>query len=150
MKIKRIIFSLTALVLMMCACTSHNGDIGPYFGTWHVEKMAIDGDDDANYDDNLFFKFQGDVICMVVVNDAAHTRAEYWGTWSECDDKLTLNYTYGDDNTKPGYGRYAPPAASHLPGGITILDIIKLKGGKMQLRYVSNEDVTYNYYLKKW
>ncbi len=150
MRLGHIILTLATLVAILTGCTHHNGDIGPYFGTWHVEKMTIDGADDQAYGKNLFFKFQSDVICMVVVNDAEHTRSEYWGTWSEEGDKLTLKYTYGDDSTKPGSGRYAPPAVSHLPAGVSMLDIVKLKGSEMQLRYVNPENITYCYYLKKW
>lgn len=150
MKIKHIILTLTTLLLTLSGCTRHNGDIGPYFGTWHVEKIEADGKEDDEYNDNLFFKFQSDVICMVVVNDAAHTRNEYWGTWSEDGNVLTLTYTYSDDKTQPGHSQYAPPAISHLPAGVSKLDIVRLKGDEMQLKYVSPNEITYKYYLKKW
>lgn len=149
--LNRYTLSLAMLMtLLLSACTHHNGDIGPYFGTWKVDAITIDGNDDKEYADNMFWKFQSDVICMIVVDDTTHSRNEYWGTWSEDGPTLTLNYTYSDDRYQQGTSRYAPPAASHLPAGILNLRIVSQSGSEMQLEYTAGDGTSYSYNLTKW
>ncbi|MBD5371109.1 MAG: lipocalin family protein [Bacteroides sp.] len=144
------ITALLALLTAIWGCTRHNGDIGPWFGTWHVEAITVDGHPDGEYRGTLFMKFQGDVVNMTVVNDFEHTRADHWGRWSATSDELTLDYTYGDNITPAATGRYAPPAISLLPGGVTRLRILKLTGSRLELRYENAEGEVIDYFLKKW
>lgn len=151
MKTRHIIRLLAvAVIFMLGACTRHNGDIGPYFGTWKVASITIDGLDDTDYDGTLFFKFQSDVICMTVVNGVEHTREDYWGRWSEDGSVLTIDFTYGDRYTPAATGQYAPPPESHLPSGVTRLEILSFSSSRMKLRYDSPEGEVYEYSLVKW
>lgn len=61
MKKLTIIFAFMAM-LAMSGCVQNNGHIGHWFGQWKVERMTIDGQDDADYEDGVFFCFQGAVF----------------------------------------------------------------------------------------
>ena len=61
MKKLTIIFAFVAM-LAMSGCVQNNGHIGHWFGLWKVERVTIDGQDDADYKGNVFFAFQGAVF----------------------------------------------------------------------------------------
>lgn len=140
---------LVAAILTLPGCTQNDGDIGPWFGTWRLEQILVDGADDEAYNHDIIWKFQSDVISMVVVDDATHTAASTWGTWSEADNTLTLNFSYSDTANPAGSFKYSPPAATHLPPGISRLSIISLSKGEITLGYIDQQGVTYTYKLAK-
>lgn len=142
---------LVALVGMaLSACTHNDGNIGVYFGTWKVEEITIDGVADIDYRDNLFFQFQSGVFCMRRV-DEHHIAAVSWGTWEEVSDNvLRLSFVYSDDNNPEGSEKYSPLPESHLPKGVSDLDILQLTGSAMKLQYLAEDEIEYVYNLKKW
>ena len=42
-------------MLAMSGCVQNNGHIGHWFGQWKVERVTIDGQDDADYEGGVFF-----------------------------------------------------------------------------------------------
>ena len=36
------------LVIVATACTHNDGDIGPWFGLWRVERLTVDGKNDRD------------------------------------------------------------------------------------------------------
>ena len=79
---------LLAAMLMVASCTTNNGDIGPWFGTWRVTEITTDGVADADYQGNMFFKFQSTVFEMLLVHDD-HGTENRFGIWND-DGKGTL------------------------------------------------------------
>jgi len=151
-----LVFALMCM-LLATGCTRNNGDIGKWFGTWHLTEITADGRPEADYDGNIFWKFQNDIISMVRVNTAPamNTRDQVWGTWSEGDGTLSLRFDYSDnansvENAADGKGIYVPFAETHIPyGGVTMLRIEQQKGDAVRLSYTGEDGTEYGYFLKK-
>lgn len=78
------------LVLMLSCCTRNNGDIGPWFGTWHVEQITAGGTP-VNVEGDYFFQFQNKVVR--VSNVSGHEQlVESFGTWSEDGGKMVIDF----------------------------------------------------------
>lgn len=80
---------------LFSACTRNDGDIGDYFGTWHIESLQQDGSSPAAYDGSAFVQFQNTIVC-VRATDALHNERADYGTWAENGNTLTL--TFPDPN----------------------------------------------------
>ena len=52
--------------LAMTGCTHNDGDIGEWFGEWHLQSIEIDGAADADYDGDVLWKFQNNIVDMVM------------------------------------------------------------------------------------
>ena len=153
----------TLLILVMsvifCGCTHNNGDIGQWFGTWQITSIDINGSAEKDYHGNMFWKFQNNIIEMVLldVEEPDATIACTWGTWAEDADCLLLNFTHTDNEYdhvagENWQGRYFPLGESHLPyGEITRLRIVSSDGNKLTLSYesTSQPDIVYTYTLIK-
>ena len=154
MKLATRFIALLIIALTFNACTHNNGDIGDLFGTWKLQSITINGETDAEYHNNVLWKFQASIISMVRADDNTHDKFESWGTWSYANDdsQIVMNFTHTDnDNVKPGSAKYSPLPETHLPGGTSFtLDIKKLNGSEMTLCYTSNEGIKYVYQFKKW
>ena len=138
-------------MVTLSSCTHNNGDIGPYFGTWKLLSISVDGVEDVDYAGNVFWKIQNEVECMVRVNESAHTANECWGTWKEIGNVLQLNHTHWDDNHKQGSFYYSPLPETHLPANsISDLEIVSLSGSSMQLKYVTDDKRVVGYKFTKW
>ena len=71
-------------MLLLGACTRNHGDIGPWFGTWHVESITAGGAP-VNIDGDYFFQFQSKVFRVSQVKAHEHME-ESFGTWEESQD----------------------------------------------------------------
>lgn len=78
------------------ACTHNNGDIGIWFGTWHVEKIThvASGEPVATYHGTHFMQFQSSVI-RIVATDSLHNYEQSFGVWDDATEGL-LNITFPD------------------------------------------------------
>lgn len=83
-------FILTVMALLATSCTHNDGDIGPLFGTWHVEDIEADGTPLAGYQGNLFIAFQNSVVNLRVVDEQHHSYTDAWGNWQLTGDQLTI------------------------------------------------------------
>lgn len=141
---------LLAMTCSFASCTHNNGDIGDWFGTWKLEKIEVDGSP-AEYDGNIIWKFQSDIVWMGVVDDVMHTATNSFGTWTCIDDILTLNFTYSDNNfPNPGTGQYAPPSQTLIPSGITEMSVLELSSSRIRLLYRRSDGSAVMYHLSKW
>lgn len=148
MKIGKLII-LTLFISVLAGCTQNNGDIHGLFGQWKLEKITADGALDPGYDGDMVWAFQNDIVRMQIIGEN-HFVASRTGTFEREGDIITFNFTHSDDLNAPGTGQYAPPPATHFPSAIFHVRILKLGGGKLELQYVSDQGITYIYYLKKW
>ena len=92
----RLVVALVAGVIVT-GCTQNNGNIGDWFGEWHLESITVNDVDDDTYTGDVLWKFQNDIVEMVVVNAIGHSHSEHYGTWSSDDAPLILNFTHHDD-----------------------------------------------------
>ena len=78
------------MLLTLGSCTRNHGDIGPWFGTWHVEQITTNGTP-ANVEGNYFFQFQSKVFRVSLVK--SHDQVdESFGTWNEDGNTMTIDF----------------------------------------------------------
>lgn len=90
-------------VLMSGSCTRNHGDIGPWFGTWHVESITASGSIYQNIvpvtiEGDYFFQFQSHVFRVSLVRDHEQI-VESFGTWEENEDGHTMTVSFPDPDT---------------------------------------------------
>lgn len=144
--------ALMAALLALQGCTCNNGDIGRWFGTWTVEQILTDGEPYAAYEHNMVWKFQNSVFSMQLINPdpGIHDRQQRWGSWSETDGELILDFSHSDNIDAPGEGIYAPFAVSLLNrGGISALRITESKGNRLTLGFTSAAGIKVTYIINK-
>lgn len=141
---------ITFLVtVLLSGCTTNNGDIGPWYGSWQLYQIEIDNIPDNNYSANVFWAFQSSIIKMTVLN-SKHQTDEYWGTWNESDGVLTLKYTHSNAETPPGHNEYSFPPNIYLPSNGTVqLRIIEQKSNRLSLEYTKTDGIKVLYRLQK-
>ena len=138
MKKLTIIFAFMAM-LTMSGCVQNNGHIGHWFGQWKVERVTIDGQDDADYDGGVFFCFQGAVFGV-----RTSTGGMWYGRWEE-SDKGMVDVVFNTDESA------VPPAYLHMHlDEKMVFRLVSHKGSDKVLEYVGPDGKTYTYYLKKW
>jgi len=138
------------LTLILQSCTHNNGDIGPYFGTWKLSAIEVDGSNMDSYKGNIFWQFQAEVFCMreVLPN---HDTNVCWGSWKEASDGiLELNFTHSDDSHPAGSTYYSPFIITGLQPAVNRLDIKSKSGTRLTLSYIDSEGKSYTYRLIKW
>ena len=141
---KHIILTV-ALLLSLSSCTHNNGDIGYWFGLWHLDSIEVDGTLDADYDGDTYLMFQGKVFCIRIVDDVNHSYIESYARWQESDDHQSMTVSFVDD-------RFSPAISSHAPlESITKFSVITLNDKEMVLRHTHSETgVTRTYHLTRW
>lgn len=143
----RLILAFVVAMAATASCTHNNGDIGDWFGKWHLKSIEINSVNDDSYDGNMVWKFQNDIVEMDVIN--GHIHSEHYGTWKESDGKLILDFTHKDDNTAAGTGTYAPPSQTYLPAAVVGLKILKLSSSTLILQYDADASTVITYSLSK-
>ena len=78
------------MMLTLGACTRNHGDIGIWFGTWHVENITIGGTA-VNVEGDYFFQFQSKVFRVSQVKGRDQL-VESFGTWDENGVKMTIDF----------------------------------------------------------
>lgn len=154
----KLAIALVLFIVGLCGCTRNNGDIGPWFGTWKLTEITIDGTPEASYGGNVFWKFQNDVFVMLRrnMNPNESSAENRYGTWSESNDYLFIDFTNYDDSNPPengaaGEGIYAPFLETHfILGGVSQLKIVNQSGSEAYLMFTSPADgKTYGYRIRK-
>ena len=82
--------SFAVVLLALGACTRNHGDIGPWFGTWHVHHITADGIR-VNVEGDYFFQFQNKVFRVSQVY-GLNEMVESFGTWSEDGNTMTVDF----------------------------------------------------------
>ena len=91
MKKSLLYIALALTMLVLGSCTRNHGDIGPWFGTWHVAQITAGGTPRTVVGD-YFFQFQSHVFR--ISNVYGHEQlVESFGTWEETDGgKMTISF----------------------------------------------------------
>lgn len=106
------------------SCTHNNGDIGPWFGTWRLDNITVDGEPDTSYEGNIFFMFQSQVFCARTIYPY-HLYSDSWARWSEEDNNiLIIDYNNHDNlDTDQTTTLYMPPKITRMKNGVNRLHI---------------------------
>jgi len=134
--------SITLIIvatLTLTGCTHNNGDIGIWFGTWHVTDITADGKA-LTWDGDYFFQFQSSIFRVSQVTDH-ETSVESYGTWSEDDDASTLTVNFVDSSV---YYLYVPGFDTDNQFTVT-----RTSSSQVTFTRMANNGVTYAYSLKK-
>lgn len=145
---------LAVIVLLPAALTSclqKNGDIGPWFGSWYLEEILINGEPDAAYESNkanrqheVMVNFQGDIFNMAYIGGS-----EVYGSWSYAGEILTLVASEGEGSgfNSPLFNPY--PQVMHFPADEYMIEITvrSMTSKKMEWQYIDQNGrlLTYNF-----
>ena len=136
---------LVVAALFLTGCMQHNGDIGDWFGTWHLESMTVNGVDDSAYEQNYFFQFQTDKVRLSRIKPTyPDLLEECFGRWEQTDNTLTLDFSY----TSASGSYWTPWPGTYLAKGVNRLHIDKLTSKHLILTLDSPER-TVVYTLRK-
>lgn len=149
MKVKNI-FVLIVTAVLLAGCTQNHGYIGRLFGSWTLYAMTENGENvDISVHGDTFWSFQSDVIMMTRVFDHG-THEKRFGTWTETDNELILNFNHKYEGTPSGTGAYAPFEWLGMPGTDNIvLHYIEKERQRMAFDYTAPDGTEYQYFLKK-
>lgn len=147
-KILAHIILTVAALLALSGCSHNNGDIGPWFGLWHLDAIEIDGEPDTDYDGNYYFLFQGKVFCIRWVNDQQHELIESYAQWQESDDGTIMTVNFVDNRFSPRVDYTLPDPHLSI---VTIFNVRTINSHEMLLDHTDpNTGITYTYYLTHW
>lgn len=137
--------------LLFPSCTQPDGNIGDWFGSWHLEEMLIDGELDQEYADygennrmQVMVSFQGNIFNMAILNGD-----EIYGTWSYAGEILTLiaNYNSGSGHNSPYFDPF--PKVLRFPADVEQVEITvtSITSRKMQWQLINQNGnlITYNF-----
>ena len=131
------------VVMALSSCTRNHGDIGPWFGTWHVESITASGSiyqyiEPVTVEGNYFFQFQSKVFRVSQVK-GRYQLVESFGTWDENGDKMTIDFPDSDV-----FYIEMPGLEAHNNFTVTTTSSRDVTFTK-----TDNTGVIYTYYLKK-
>ena len=129
--------SLIAL-LLMASCTRNHGDIGPWFGTWHVEQITAAGTP-VNVEGDYFFQFQSKVFRVSQVY-GHEQQVESFGTWEENDGNM-MTISFPDPTV---YYIDMPGLEAHNSFTVTTTS-----SGDVTFTKTTADGTIYTYHLKK-
>ena len=144
--VSHIILALLALAALN-GCSRNNGDIGLWFGLWHLDTVEVDGKPDAAYDGQFYFLFQNKVFCVRHVDEVFHQNLESYAEWQESDDGKTIIINFVDN-------RFSPRVDDQLPdiylSTVTTMKVVTLNTTTMTLSRTSDSGTTITYHLTHW
>lgn len=146
---RTLLYTVLAVLTLMTACTTNNGDIGIWYGTWSLERMTVDGTDVPVEDENGWtnFAFQNNVV-LITRTTPLHDVTECFGTWMEEDGEMLFDYSHRDDmDDQSNYA--APTWLFFTPGGMTRCRILASDSKAVTLQQITADGRTVTYYLRK-
>ncbi len=127
------------LLLSLESCTRNHGDIGIWFGTWHVERITA-SDTTVDVEGNYFFQFQSKVFRVSLVSDH-HQVVESYGTWEESEGGNKMTISFPDPNVyyidMPGLEK------------INLFTVTKASSSDITFTKTNSTGDLYTYHLKK-
>lgn len=143
--------AMAALWISLGGCTKFEGDIGPWFGSWHLERLDVNGEEDTAYTSNqsrqVMVSFQGDVFNMAYLNGS-----EIYGSWSYAGEILTLEagYNAGSGHISSGFDPY--PVVLRFPADVDQVEVtvVKITGDIMEWQLIDVEGDLLTYFWRKY
>ena len=127
------------ILLTLGSCTRNHGDIGIWFGTWHVEQITAGGTP-VNVEGDYFFQFQSKVFRVSRVYGHEQME-ESFGTWVEGEDGNKMTVSFPD------------PTAYYIvmPGmeANNTFTVTRTSSSDITFTKTDAEGTTYTYHLKK-
>lgn len=145
---KLLLASICFLCLSLSSCTQADGYIGPWFGSWHIEKILLNGEADKEYKENLMISFQGKIFKLGYLDSA-----EIFGSWEYEGEILTLDAGYNAGNGAGMDHLFNPfPPALHFPADVSQIEITvtSINSKTMQWQYIDQEGDLVTYNLRKY
>lgn len=148
--LKRFVSIFILFAVAISSCRVNNGDIGDLFGSWLLYSMTVDGETPEHFNpEETYWEFQNNIIEISRVG-LMFDKEGRWGTWTEDDDRLTINYTHFEFGINPGTLQYAAPEWLGFPRkGVFALDIISRSSTRMILSWQDSSGSTFVYSLRK-
>ncbi len=140
---KKALYTILSTIALLFAtgCMHNNGDIGPWFGQWKIERIEKDGATIEDYKGDGFLRFQSETIAVVKTYESENKITTNWGNWVEGDGYMDV--VMKEFNNRSDGGMFYLPEKFRF-------NIIK-RDGKDKILSVTNDDgAVYTYYLKKW
>ena len=136
---KKTLYILSIVVLFaLSACTHNHGDIGIWFGTWHVESITADGAP-VVVEGEYFFQFQNKVFRVSLVGDHEQI-VESFGTWNDSENgKMVIDFPDPDV-----FYIQMPGLEAH-----NTFTIVHSTSREVTLEKVTDDGTSYTYNLKK-
>lgn len=137
-----------SLIPLTQSCMQWNGDIGEWFGSWHLESLLINGEKDEDYKGNIMISFQGKIFDFAYME-----AAEIYGSWSYAGEVLTLIAGYNEGNGASLPHLFNPfPVALHFPADVEQIEITvtEMNGKTMQWQYIDQNGDLITYNFKKY
>lgn len=134
-------------LMLLSACTTNNGDIGVYYGTWALNTVYVNDTLDTNWCDDAHWttwSFQNNIV-NIARSDEYQDLDSRWGTWSEEGNKLSLDYRHHSDE----YDYDAPTWIYMERQTVTVLTIEKQTSKTMTLSFEDSQGRSIRYELRK-
>lgn len=146
---KKIFFTFLVGIMALCtACTHTDGDIGPWFGSWYLEEILVNGEKESSYQKDIMISFQGDMFKFGYID-----RAEIYGLWDYAGEILTLDASYNAGNGADVDYLFNPfPVAMHFPADVDQVQITvtRIENSVMQWQYIDQNGRLLTYNFKKY
>ena len=134
-----------AATIGLSSCSHNDGDIGYWFGLWHLDSIEANGTPVPDYEGNTYFMFQGKVFCIRCVDEDNHDYNESFAQWQENDDHQSATITFADEHFLPTITPLIPLET------ITTFNVVTLNDKVMVLKHIHSETgTTHTYYLTRW
>jgi hypothetical protein len=156
-KIKKYIktLMLAVVAIVMCGVMSgcqNNGDIGPWYGSWLLTEMTVDGEPYTKpFEGDLFvyWSFQNGIV-SVTRTDKFYNMDVTYGRWEATDTELLLNFDNTDDLDEDNSSRYGAPTYLLMdPNAVEHLQFVSNNWKTMVLSYVNAQGQKIIYTIKK-
>lgn len=133
------IFLLAVVILIITACTHNNGDIGPLFGNWKLDKAEYLSMQPLEIDRPMFWAFQNTTFRCIYQDNPPEGTITY-GNFRLDDNTLFLNF--------PDEG-YPPPQELRIPAE-SEWQVLRLTHSDLTVRYSPSPGSSVTLYFKKW
>lgn len=137
-------FTALLLALLLGAC-QNDGHIGYLYGTWRVDSYTVDGVTADTDWAVTTLSFQSDIIMVETVHDEYGTYSSFFGSWTEQDDLMIIDFDHVNDNGPT----QAPPALGWTNAGPMEMRVSDRSGRRVTWTYTDAAGAVHVYRLHK-
>lgn len=141
---------IAATLLLLSACATNNGDIGPLYGIWQLTDYTV-GETTYTEDPQRYttsWSFQNNIL-QIEQATPLHDRTQRTATYQVDDNTMTINFMHHDDELTPGTGIYQAPEWIQFPQGITTFQLRYTDNRHLSLTTTTDKGITIRYNLHK-